>query len=216
MSIALNLIGHLSFVLTAASFALRDMMLLRLLAIASGALGLIYNYTLPGGPLWLVLFWLSVFMLINIVQIVRLLWARHCVRLSEEEQTLREQVFSSLTPAEMTKLMRHGEWREAGVGHTFVLEGSEPDTLQLLLSGEARVLRGGVELARCDFGSLIGEMSFIQHTAACATVLAASPCRYLVWSRADLESLCAACPSFAQNLQQVLAINLARKLAHSA
>ena len=42
---------------------LRDMILLRSVAIVSGLVGMVYNYMVPGGPLWLVIFWLGVFIL---------------------------------------------------------------------------------------------------------------------------------------------------------
>jgi hypothetical protein len=52
----LDLVGHSSFMLTAISFCLRDMILLRAVAIVSGLVGVIYNYLIPVGPLWIPMF----------------------------------------------------------------------------------------------------------------------------------------------------------------
>ena len=61
----LDMTGHLSFALTALSFYVRDILFLRGLAIVSGLVGIVYNYSLPTGSLWLVIFWLAVFIAIN-------------------------------------------------------------------------------------------------------------------------------------------------------
>ena len=63
-------VGHLSFVLSALSFIMRDMLMLRSVALVSAAVGIYYNYAIPAGPLWLVIFWLSVFSAIHIYRIV--------------------------------------------------------------------------------------------------------------------------------------------------
>ncbi|MGY8958792.1 MAG: hypothetical protein ACKVKG_04535, partial [Alphaproteobacteria bacterium] len=62
----LDIVGHTSFLLTALSFYVRDMMVLRALAVVSGVVGVAYNYWLPAGPLWLLIFWLGVFVGINV------------------------------------------------------------------------------------------------------------------------------------------------------
>ena len=61
----LDIVGHASFAIAAFSFYLRDMLLLRSLSIVSSGIGVVYNYFIQGGPLWLVIFWLGVFMSIN-------------------------------------------------------------------------------------------------------------------------------------------------------
>ena len=55
----LDMTGHLSFALTALSFYVRDILFLRGLAIVSGLVGIVYNYSLPAGSLWLVISSLS-------------------------------------------------------------------------------------------------------------------------------------------------------------
>ena len=46
-----DVIGHLAFLLTAISFYLKDILLLRFLAIVSSIVGIGYNYFLDEGPL---------------------------------------------------------------------------------------------------------------------------------------------------------------------
>ena len=65
----LEAVGHISFALGAVSYWVRDEIWLRSLLILSFATGLIYNAMPPVGPLWLVLFWLAVYVVINVFRI---------------------------------------------------------------------------------------------------------------------------------------------------
>ncbi|SVD43213.1 uncharacterized protein METZ01_LOCUS396067, partial [marine metagenome] len=82
----LEMVGHLSFGLTALSFIMRDILVLRVLAIASCCFGIVYNYFLPAGPLWLVIFWISVFAVIYIVNVVLLCIQNRGITFSDEER----------------------------------------------------------------------------------------------------------------------------------
>ena len=84
----LHVVGNLSFGLTALSFLMRDILLLRIFATISCLLGVAYNYFIPVGPLWLVIFWLSLFASINLVRIVMLIFENRGIKFSEEEQEL--------------------------------------------------------------------------------------------------------------------------------
>lgn len=88
-------IGHLSFVLSALSFIMRDMLMLRSVALVSAAVVIYYNYAIPAGPLWLVIFWLSVFALIHVYRIVELTRERREVHFTDEELELHQTVFQN-------------------------------------------------------------------------------------------------------------------------
>jgi hypothetical protein len=96
----LSLVGHLSFGLTALSLAMRDMLLLRVLGVASGLFGVGYNYFVPGGPLWLVIFWLGVFLAIHLWRIIEIVVERRAIRFSDEEQVLHATVFRGFDAVE--------------------------------------------------------------------------------------------------------------------
>ena len=96
--IIFDIIGHLSFGLSALSFLMRDILLLRVLAIISGILGIGYNYFIPEGPLWLVISWLFVFLLINLGRIVMLYLERRSVSFTDEERELYRRCSASSYP----------------------------------------------------------------------------------------------------------------------
>ena len=208
----LDAIGHLSFGLTALSFYVRDILLLRSLAIISGLVGIVYNYAIPAGPLWLVLFWLSVFMAINVIRIAGLVLARRSIDLSEEEAELHETVFQELSPVEFMKLLRIGEWRDAEVGHRFAVQGDAIDGLVVLHSGEVAIERDGKEVDRARDGTIIGDFSFIRGGAATATVSALQPCRYVHWSSDALRGLLRRNPAMDVAMRHIFNVELTRKL----
>jgi hypothetical protein len=208
----LDVVGHASFMLTAFSFYVRDMMVLRALAIVSGLVGVGYNYWLPAGPLWLVIFWLSVFVAINAVRIIGIVVDRRSIDFNEEEAELHETVFQKFSPVEFMKLMRIGEWRRAEIGERLTAQGQAVGGLKLLFNGEVVVERDGKEIGRARDGAMIGEISFIQGGAATATVSATKPSRYVSWSGDELRKLLHRNPSMDIAMKHVFSVDLMRKL----
>lgn len=208
-------IGHLAFLLTAISFYLKDILLLRFLAIISALVGIGYNYFLPVGPLWLPIFWLGVFTAINLWRIVGILMERYSIQFNEDEQELYETIFKDFSPVEYMKLIRIAEWRDAAEGLVFASEGEAVDGLRLLFSGEVSVARDGNEIGRARDGALIGEMSFIQGGDASATVTAAVPCRYVFWPEEALRGLLRRNPNIDVAMKHVFSLDLTRKLTGS-
>ncbi|MEE2689067.1 MAG: cyclic nucleotide-binding domain-containing protein [Pseudomonadota bacterium] len=208
-------IGHLAFLLTAVSFGLKDILLLRFLAIVSALVGIGYNYYMPVGPLWLPIFWLGVFTTINVWRIIGILTERYSIQFNEDERELYETVFKNFAPVEFMKLMRIAEWREAEEGNVFAAEGTPVEGLRLLFSGEVRVERDGAEIGRARDGALIGEMSFIQGGNASATVTANAPCRYVFWPGQSLRGLLRRNPNIDVAMKNVFSLDLTRKLTGS-
>lgn len=209
----LDLVGHTSFLLTALSFYVRDMVMLRVLAIGSGLVGVAYNYFLPAGPLWLVIFWLTVFVLINITRIVGIVMERREVSFTEEEAELFETQFQNFSPVEFMKLLRIGQWCDAAPGETLAIEGETVQRLKLLYNGEVSIQRSGAEVGKAHDGAMIGEMSFLKGGQANATVTATTTCRYLAWSGDELRKMLQRNPSMDLAMRHVFSMDLLRKLS---
>ena len=208
----LDAVGHASFLLTALSFFVRDMIVLRGLAIVSCLVGVGYNFWLPAGPLWLVIFWLSVFVAINAVRIIGIVLDRRAIDFNAEESELHETVFQKFSPVEFMKLMRIGEWRMAEIGERLTEQGQEVGGLHLLYNGEVVVERDGMEIGRARDGAMIGEISFIRGGAATATVSATKPSRYVSWPGDELRKLLQRNPSMDVAMKHIFSVDLMRKL----
>jgi CRP-like cAMP-binding protein len=85
--------------------------------------------------------------------------------------------------------------RRYGVGEALLHEGAHDDTVFVVLSGKARVLRIGVgELAHLPAGAVIGEVAIITGSLRTATVVAENTVSALVLSSRSLAALCRALP----------------------
>ena len=208
----LGFIGHFSFALTALSFLMRDILFLRVLATASCLLGVAYNYFLPEGPLWLVIFWLSVFTMINVIRIVLLFIENRSVNFSDEERELYQTLFRNFSPVEFMKLMNLGHWYKSVEGEILAIENEPLRDVKLIYNGEVAVERQRREIASLRDGTFIGEMSYLQDSRATATVRTKRPTRYVAWPREDLRKLLKRNPTMDIAMSKLFQLDLARKL----
>jgi len=74
----LSIVGHLSF----------------------GLFGVVYNCLVPGGPLWLVIFWLGVFMAIHAFRVIEIIRERRGIQFTDEERELHATVFRGFDAVE--------------------------------------------------------------------------------------------------------------------
>jgi hypothetical protein len=204
--------GHTSFALAALSFFVRDMILLRSLAIASGVVGVFFNYLVSFGPMWIPIMWLTVFICINGYRIVGIFLERRSISFNDEELELYETVFQNFTSLEFMKLMRIAEWRSANIGYKFAEQGDVLAGLTLLFNGEVSIERDGKQLGLGRDGSMIGEMSFIKGGSANASVLANCKCRFVYWPKDNLSALLTRNPSMDIAMKHVFSLDLTRKL----
>lgn len=210
-------IGHLAFLLTAVSFLLKDIILLRTTAVVSSIVGIGYNYFSVSGPNWLPIFWLSIFAIINAIRIIGILREKLSINFSEEEKELYETVFSNFNAVEFMKLFRTADWKNIPAGHVIAKEGEQIDGVYMLYNGEVSVERNGTEIGRSRDGAMIGEMSFIKggNTPASATVVSTKNCKYVFWSKVELRALLRRNPAIDVSLKHVFSVDLAKKLETS-
>jgi thioredoxin reductase (NADPH) len=114
--------------------------------------------------------------------------------LSPNLETRREQIFPTLSSAEIQRLQRFGELRTYAVSAMLVTAGSPPPGLQVILSGTAKVrphdehLRDR-ELVEHRTGSLVGELTGLSGAAALVDVIALTAVEALLISTARLRDL---------------------------
>jgi hypothetical protein len=211
-----QLAGHLASVLTMVAYLLKDILWLRLLTILSCFAGIAFVYFVPATPLWTVIYWNILFAVINIVQIAIIIKERAGVHFTEEEKELHETLFKNFAPFEFMKLMRVGQWREAGVGEVLAVDQQPLDAVMLIYNGLAGVEKNGQEVAKLKDGNFIGEVSFITEGVATATVRTLMPTRYIAWPKAAINALLNRNPSMRFAMQAMLSTDLSKKLIHRA
>jgi hypothetical protein len=206
------LAAHAASILTAIAYLVKDILWLRLLTMLACVAGIIFNYTVPHTPLWVVINWNILFFVINLVQVAFIIKERREVSFSEEEKEMYETLFKNFAPFEFMKLLRIGKWLEAKPEEVLAVEQQELANVMLIYNGVVEVEVEGRMLTQLKDGSFIGEMSFITGGAATATVRAVEPTRYLSWSKADLRKLFHRNPSMRFAMQTVISTDLTKKL----
>lgn len=207
-----ELAAHAASILTTIAYLVKDILWLRVLTVLACIAGIIFNYYAPATPLWVVIYWNLLFLVINLVQIGIIVKERREVSFTEEEQELYETLFKNFAPFEFMKLLRVGRWLEAKKEQVLAVEQKQLEEVMLIYNGHVEVEAEGQTLAQLKDGSFIGEMSFITGGAATATVKALEPTRYLSWSKEDLRKLLNRNPSMRFAMQTVLSTDLTKKL----
>jgi CRP-like cAMP-binding protein len=204
---------HFASVLTLFAYLVKEILWLRFLTILACIAGIIFNYFVPATPLWAVIWWNVVFIIINVIQIMIIFKERSNVAFTEEERELYETLFKDFAPFEFMKLLRIGTWRVAKKGQALTIEAQPLDSIILIYNGLVSVEIGGQQVRQMKDGSLIGEISFITGGPATATVVAMEPTRYMAWPKDEMRRLLKRNPSMRFAMESVFSKELIKKLA---
>lgn len=143
---SIHLIGNASFAASFLSYAQSDMIKLRLIAIVSLCMGLIYNtYThlqMPEGQgIALVIFWLSVFLMQNIFKALSEVSQSIEAPLDAGERQLMVAGFPTMHSKDWELLAKHAQKWSLSKGEVILNAGDETTTLLLLAAGKAMETR---------------------------------------------------------------------------
>lgn len=112
-------------------------------------------------------------------------------------------VFAACSPGDLEALARAGRVTSLPVGWTFLHEGTPADACYVLLDGEVRVLRGGVERAALGPGAVLGEMALLGHSLRRASVVTRTVIQALRVEYDVLTTLLHANPRLAESVVAV-------------
>jgi CRP-like cAMP-binding protein len=98
-------------------------------------------------------------------------------------------IFRALDSRHLDEVARLTTEIPASAGSLLSKEGDYGRELMVLLEGEARVTRNGMEVGHLRSGDFFGEISLIDGKARTATITAETPCTLLVVESRALSSL---------------------------
>ena len=208
----ISIFGNLSFALSALSFLMQDMSRLRLIAIVSAVFGIFYNYNVTESPLWLVIFWLSTFLTINLSMLVTGHIRNKSAKFNKDEQELFETLFPELSAFEFLQLLNAGSWKTIRSREKFISAKKENFKLALIWRGQANVLKGKKVAANLKRGTLIGEISFLTGEKPTADVLLEPGSLILAWDHEKLRRWLSKNSDAASIFQRLITSDLAAKI----
>jgi len=209
-----NYFLHAANVLLLVAYSVRDILWLRVFAVASALIAIPY-FILQPVPLWVPIAWSSVFAAINLFQSWRLFVERRPVKLTPEEEEVRRLVFEDLPPRKVLQVLSVGSWTTVSTGERMLERGKCPEAISLIVRGTVRVARNEGVLGDLVAGNLVGSVLQLSGAPAEVDAVAIEPVRALRWEVETLERYLTANPEVRIALQRHLARDLAGKVVSS-
>jgi len=197
MSLLINVLGYAASSAVLATFCMKTMRPLRILAVGSNVLFACYGFLdgiYPVLILHIILFPINV---MRLVQVQRL--TRHVTAAAGAE----------LSMAELVPFMHHDRVR---AGETVFRKGDYADGLHYIGSGRVEVTELGVTLGE---GEVFGEIGlFVPDQKRTATVVASTDCELYVLSEAKARELYFQDPGFAFAILRLITVRLLERAGH--
>ena len=115
------------------------------------------------------------------------------------------RLFCTCGKKELREIAKTAKIATVRSGTTILTEGDEGNTMYVILTGTARVSRGGRKLATAGPGDSFGELALLSKGPRTATVVAMSDMEVAIITRRQLSGLLEAAPGFAKKLLESLA-----------
>ena len=156
------------------AYSVRDILWLRLFAVASSLISLPY-FILQPTPQRAPIAWTACFAGLNLIQSFRLYLERRPVKLTPDEQEVRRLAFADLPARKVLQLVGLGSWTTAAPGERLIEHGTPATGIALVLRGKVRVSKDGQVLGELGQGDIVGS----------ALVLSGAPAEVdaVTWSR---------------------------------
>jgi hypothetical protein len=203
--------GHIAYAIIAVSYLLTNIFWLRVAAVIGIVFEIVY-FLLSGSPVWTSIAWDTAFILINLVQVGRLLSDRLSLRLTADQRAFLAPIVGQLDKAQIAQLLRTAQWRELADGTVLTVEETAVADLTFICEGRTEVRVKGQTVAHVGAGAFIGDVSFTTGVPATATVTVDEPARVLAFDQEKLHALCKRDQQIASALYRRIGGGLADKM----
>jgi CRP-like cAMP-binding protein len=208
---SVNLFIHAANVLLLLAYSVKDILWLRLFAVASSLIAIPY-FALQPTPQWAPIGWSVLFAGINLFQSWRLLLERRPVKLTPEEEEVRRLAFPDLSPRKVLEVLSVGSWNTVEPGERLIESGKPANAMSLIVRGKVEVKKEGNLLGELQAGDLVGSALLLSGTVADVDAVAVERVRNIEWRSATLERYLNAHPDTRTALQRHLSRDLAGKV----
>jgi hypothetical protein len=206
---------HAANILLLGAYSVRDILWLRVLAVASSVAAMPY-FLLQPTPLWAAFGWSVLFTGINVLQAWRLVVERRPVKLTAEEEEVRTLVFRDLPPKKVLQVISVGTWASASPGEQLIERGKPLESVALIVRGKVQVTHEGRPLGELGPGEVVGSALLLSGARAEVDAVTTEATRTIRWNAATLERYLDANPETRNLFQRHLARDLAGKVERLA
>jgi hypothetical protein len=180
--------AQLAYALTLVSYGARNMVALRLAAIAASCAVIYYAAVASAEPLWLPLLWNIAFAFVNLGHLAYNRWQTRNLRLDPLEDFLAKTVLANFPAPEVRRFAAIATQGTLPAGSAMIHAGTEIHQLFCILQGRVDVVVNGVKVAELGPGRFVGEMSLLTRSRTRADVVVAADLQALAWKHEDIDS----------------------------
>jgi hypothetical protein len=202
---------HAANIFLLAAYSVRDILWLRLFAVASSLIAIPYFLFQPT-PLWAAFGWSILFTGINLFQTWRLFLERRPVKLTPDEEEVRRIVFGDLPARDVLRVLSIGSWTTTESGERLLERGKSVQSISLIVRGIVQVTKEGRVLGELGPGGIVGSALALSGAPAEVDAVSVEPACTFRWDVATLERYLNAHPETRNVLQRHLVRDLAGKL----
>jgi hypothetical protein len=206
------LIGHLYYALECTAFVMRNILYLRLLAIAAATFAIAY-FSAQSERLWVPIFWNAMYVAINSYQVYVLLSQRRPRQFTDpNEDFLYTNVFHALPPGTFQNLINAAQVITVQPEAILYRQNDHVEHIYIIAKGAAEIVYGGRSITTYPRGSFLGELSFTTGRTATATVKAKEEMTCYFWQHEAFREFLENNPYVENVLNDILGLNLINKL----
>lgn len=202
---------HAANILLLIAYSVRDVLWLRLFAVAASLIAIPY-YVLQPTMLWPPLAWSVVFAAINLFQSWLLFIERRPVKLTAEEEEIRRLAFQELPPRKVLQILSIGSWVTTQVDEPLLERGKLLNYISLIIRGKVRVTKDGRVIGDMIPGDVVGSALILTGIPSSVDAVTVEPVRAMRWETGTLQKYLSANPEIRDAMQQHLARDLAGKI----
>ena len=208
----MEILLHIANILYLFSYSVKDIMALRLLTVVAASCLLPYFY-FRAEPMYAAIAWNMLFNVINVYRIFALYAERRPVYFEERDQLLYDNVFSTLSRQQFARLLKVGEWKEAGSDEFLFNQGEVIDKFIVLCKGEVSIEKNNQIVDKRTTGDFLGESCLVSDLPIKANVKTSSQILFLCWSSESLKKSFDDDPVLHASFQRIISQVLIERMA---
>jgi len=207
-----RLLVHIGNVLYLGSYLVKDIFLLRFLTVVAMFVFLPYYLFQGNDPLWEPVVWSFVFTGVNVYQIVKLFLERRPVVISEEENKIYEQSFTTFTLRQFAKLLKFSHRKSFGQSESILEKDAVTDKVMFVIDGDVIVEKEEKVTSELKLGDFIGDISYLTGNPNRFRISAKDQAKIIFWDKESFEKTVNSDPSYKACWQSLISNKLVEKL----
>lgn len=208
-----TLYAFISYFFLVLAFVMTNFFWLRIISILSCIFAIIYFFDYQSEPSWISIVAESVFIGINVYQLILLLLEKN-ITFTQGEKKIYAAFFNSFKPRQMKKIFDTGTIKYFMNGEYIYLQDEPLNNLLLITDGVAEVSINNEIVAYIKKGNLVGEMGFFTDQSASASVKTIHNITCFCFDSEKLKNLLKHEPKIAKQMEVFFIKDSIEKLIH--